>query len=202
MSKLYARFGTMKSSKSANLLMVAKNYELQNKEIITLTSETDNRNGVGFITTRAGIEKRQCDAVIGKDDSVVEIFDKILKEKFPKTISCILVDECQFLSQNHIQELAKIVDNANIPVICYGLKTDFKGRLFDGSKRLIELADSIEEIKNTCQFCNKKATMNLRTVNNIGTDSGEQIQIGDTEYHPVCREHYFRLLNVDVSMFL
>lgn len=202
MSKLYARFGTMKSSKSANLLMVAKNYELQNKEIITLTSEIDNRHGVGFITTRAGIEKRQCDAVIGKDDSIIEIVDKILKEKFPKTISCILVDECQFLSQNHIQELAKLVDKVNIPVICYGLKIDFKGRLFDGSKRLIELADSIEEIKNTCQFCNKKATMNLRTVNNIGTDSGEQIQIGDTEYHPVCREHYFGLINVDVSTFL
>ena len=84
MSKLYARFGTMKSSKSANLLMVAKNYELQNKEIITLTSEIDNRHGVGFITTRAGIKKRQCDAVIGKDDSVIEIVEKILTKNFQK----------------------------------------------------------------------------------------------------------------------
>ena len=105
-------------------------------------------------------------------------------------IDCVLVDEAQFLSKRQVSDLAEVVDMYDVPVICFGLKTDFQGHLFSGSEKLIALADKIEVIKTVCYYCDKKATMNLRLVDGIPTYSGEQILIGDKEYISVCRNHY------------
>lgn len=187
MAKLYARFGTMGSSKSANLLMVAKNYELQNKKVLVFTSHIDNRSGeYGMIASRTGMSRKATTIF-----PFTDVFDEVkLKSKYTD-IHCVLVDEVQFLSVENIEQLAKVVDKLGIPVICYGLKTDFQSNLFDASKRLVELADSIEEVKTTCYKCNRKAIMNLRTVDGEPTYEGEQIQVGDMEYFAVCREHYY-----------
>lgn len=195
MAKLYARLGAMGSSKSAQLLMVKHNYESQNKGVFVFTSELDNRSGVGRVTSRVGISS-EAYAVKDSDDlfQIINTINSIMFSDF-KTgkdrLSCILVDEVQFFSEKHIEQLAKIVDELGISVICYGLKTDFMSRLFEGSKRLLELADSIEEVKTTCHFCNSKATQNLKTSGGKAVYEGEQIQIGDEEYFSVCRYHYY-----------
>ena len=197
MAKLYARLGAMGSSKSAQLLMVKHNYESQNKGVFVFTSELDNRSGIGRVTSRVGISSEAY--AVKESDDLFQIIDNIVSSDF-KTgkdgLSCILVDEVQFFSEEHIEQLAKIVDELGVPVICYGLKTDFMSRLFEGSKRLLELADSIEEIKTTCHFCNSKATQNLKTTGGKAVYEGEQIQIGDEEYFSVCRYHYYNPLLV------
>ena len=103
---------------------------------------------------------------------------------------CILIDEAEFLTAQQVVDLANIVDTYNIPIICYGLRTDFQCNLFEGSKTLFEVADKLEEIKTVCQWCDHKATMNLRMVDGSPVYDGNQIQIGDQEYISVCRYHY------------
>ena len=111
----------------------------------------------------------------------------------PEKPYCVLIDEAQFLSRHHVYDLARVVDELNVPVMAFGLKNDFRNELFEGSKYLLLLADKIDEIKTICQFCSKKATMVLRTTNGQPVYEGEQIQIGGNEtYIPVCRKHYFR----------
>lgn len=190
MAKLYARLGAMGSSKSAQLLMVKHNYESQGKGVFVFTSELDNRSGIGRVTSRVGISSEAY--AVKESDDLFQIIDNSGKDR----LSCILVDEVQFFSEKHIEQLSKIVDELEVPVICYGLKTDFMSRLFEGSKRLLELADSIEEIKTTCHFCNSKATQNLKTTGGKAIYEGEQIQIGDEEYFSVCRYHYYNPLLV------
>ncbi|MCC9681269.1 thymidine kinase, partial [Streptococcus agalactiae] len=105
---------------------------------------------------------------------------------------CILIDECQFLSKKNVYDLARVVDDLDVPVMAFGLKNDFQNNLFEGSKHLLLLADKIDEIKTICQYCSKKATMVLRTENGKPVYEGDQIQIGGNEtYIPVCRKHYF-----------
>lgn len=104
-----------------------------------------------------------------------------------------MIDECQFLTKKHVYELARVVDELEVPVMAFGLKNDFQNELFEGSKYLLLLADKIDEIKTICQFCSKKATMVLRTENGKPVYEGDQIQIGGNEtYIPVCRKHYFK----------
>jgi thymidine kinase len=123
-------------------------------------------------------------------DFLVEKETQIPKEKL-KGISCILVDEAQFVSASIIDQLRDISLKMEIPVICYGLRTDFKSYLFEGSRRLMELADSIEEVKSTCYFCNKKSIFNLKHVNGIATKDGPSIRLGTEElYFPVCYRCY------------
>ena len=110
----------------------------------------------------------------------------------PEKPYCVLIDECQFLMKKHVYELARVVDELEVPVMAFGLKNDFQNELFEGSKYLLLLADKIDEIKTICQFCSKKATMVLRTENGKPVYEGDQIQIGGNEtYIPVCRKHYF-----------
>ncbi|WP_010499507.1 thymidine kinase, partial [Ligilactobacillus acidipiscis] len=164
---------------------VAHNYEEQSKKVLICTSGIDDREGVGYIASRVGLKR-----------TAVPIFDETdvfsLVKDGHENISCLLIDEAQFLKKHHIIELTKIVDQLKIPVITFGLKNDFRNELFEGSKYLLLYADKIEEMKTICWFCNKKAIMNLRFNNGSPVYSGEQILIGGNEqYYPVCRKHYF-----------
>jgi len=177
-SKLYFRYGAMSSSKTANLLMVAYNYDIQNKKVILIKIALDNRFGDNnLVVSRCGL-KRGADLVINAD---TKIFDKMIWSN----IDCVLVDEANFLTIDQVNELRLI--SMFTPVICYGLRTDYKTNLFPGSKRLFELADVIEEIKTTCVFCNKKATMNFKHLNgNIIKEGSDQIDVGAEEKYLSC----------------
>lgn len=170
-AKLYFRYGTMFSGKSTELVRVASNYEVQNKSVVILKPKLDTRDD--GVVTRLGMK---IDAVF-IEDYVPE-----------NNVDCILVDEGQFLTKEQVMFLRKITLENKIPVIVYGLKTDFQNNLFEGSYHLLALSDKIEEIKTECHFCNKKATMNVRT----GGDMVSQISVGH-DYLPVCAHHYYQL---------
>ena len=155
MPKLYFYHGTMNSSKTANLLMVVHNYQSQGKKVIITKPEIDTRFGGTFIKSRALQKGIEADYIITPN---LEDFDLCVP-----TINearCLIVDEAQFLSEKNVNGLRKLA--SLIPVICYGLRTDYRGKLFEGSKRLLELADSIQEIKTVCVLCDKKAIINAK----------------------------------------
>lgn len=185
MAQLYYRYGAMNSGKSIEILKVAYNYEEQNKKVALFTSGMDDREEIGKIASRIGMNREA--TVINHDTNIFEEVKKI-----DDTISCVLIDESQFLTKEHIYQLAKICDELDIPVMAFGLKNDFRNELFEGSKYLLLLAEKIEEMKTICWFCGKKATMNMRVSDGHPVREGEQIQIGGNEsYYPVCRKHYF-----------
>jgi len=180
---LYFRYGTMNASKSMQLLAVAHNYQEQDKKVLIFYPATDTRGDVDTVSSRIGISK----PAIRIDDKINII--SVVKNVMP---DCVLVDESQFLTKNNVLDFTRIVDELNIPVICYGLLRDFKNQLFEGSYNLICYADKLEEIKTICTYCNKKATMILRFMNSEPIYEGEQVQIGGNEdYKSVCRKHYF-----------
>lgn len=182
MAKLYFRHGTVGSAKTLNLLAVAHNYRSQGKEVLLLKPEMEARFGRDKIRSRAGLEM---DA-----DILVNAETDLLSYDLTK-ISCILVDEAQFLSSGIIDQLREITLTKNIPVICYGLRTDFRTKLFEGSLRLMELADSIEEVKATCHFCERKSIMNLKHIDGLPTLDGPTIHLGAEErYFPACYRCY------------
>ena len=184
MAKLYFRHGTVGSAKTLNLLAVAHNYRRQGKKVVLIKPELDIRFGKNVIRSRAGLEKNA--DILVKPDTILKLEDF-------KEASCVLVDEAQFLSESIINQFRNITIVLDIPVICYGLRSDFKSRLFEGSKRLMELSDSIEELKCTCNFCNKKSIMNLKHVNGVATVTGPSIQLGAEEmYFPTCYSCYKR----------
>jgi len=181
-AKLYFRYGTMDSAKSMNLLAVAHNYRKQGKRVLLVKPRLDTRFGAAKISSRCGLE---ADA-----DLLVEE-DTALDPRDFAGLDCVLVDEAQFLAPSLIDDLRRITVDPGVPVICYGLRTDFRTKLFPGAQRLMELADRIEEVKVTCQYCAKKAICNLRFVNGAPTVIGPQIQLGaDEHYAPVCWAHY------------
>lgn len=180
MAKLYFRYGAMGSGKSIDLLKVAYNYEERGQKVLILTSGIDDRYGVGKVKSRIGIEK---EAIIIKEDT--NIFNLVIDK-----VDCVLVDEVQFLTKDQIYQLSDIVDYLNIPVITYGLKSDFMLEPFLASKYLMVLADVIEEIPTVC-WCGKRANVNARIVNGKIVKEGEQIQVGGNEsYISLCRKHY------------
>ncbi|NGX47892.1 MAG: Thymidine kinase [Chlamydiae bacterium] len=182
MAKLYFRHGTVGSAKTLNLLAVAHNYRQQGKEILLLKPELDDRFGKEKIKSRAGLEM-PADVLIRKDT------DLFLLDF--EGVDCILVDEVQFMASRIIEQFRTISVEKGIPVICYGLRTDFRSNLFEGSKRLLELADSIEEVKATCHFCNRKSIMNLKHVDGVAVSDGPVIQLGAEEsYFPACYSCY------------
>jgi len=186
-AKLYFRYGAMGSAKTLNLLAVAHNYEQQGKKVYLIKPEIDHRFGKEYIRSRAGLQR--------KADLLVNYITILPLEDF-QGMSCIIVDEAQFLGKNVIDQLRQVTISLNIPVICYGLRTDFRSHLFEGSKRLMELADTIEELKTTCHYCAKKAIMNLKHVNGIATEEGPSIQIGAEEmYYPTCYSCYHQALH-------
>jgi thymidine kinase len=181
-AKLYFRYGTMDSAKSMNLLAVAHNYRKQGKKVLLVKPRLDTRFGAAKISSRCGLEA-EADLMVDEDTT--------LDARDFTGLDCVLVDEAQFLSPGVIEDLRRITVDPGVPVICYGLRTDFQTKLFPGAQRLMELADRIEEVKVTCQYCAKKAICNLRFVNGTPTVVGPQIQLGaDEHYAPVCWAHY------------
>ena len=187
MAKLYFRYGAMGSSKTANLLMVQYNYKEKGQNAIILKPKIDNRDGDLIVKSRIGLEQ-SCQYV---EDFLKEAKGKWKSEDWEK-VNAILIDEAQFITEEEANTFADIVDYHNIPVICYGLRTDFTGHLFEGSKRLLEIADVIEEIPTIC-WCGRKAHFNARVVKGHITTSGEQVMLGGNEcYVSLCRKHFFQ----------
>ena len=187
MSKLYFRYGAMGSSKTANLLMVRYNYIEKGKKPLLLKPKIENRDGEKEIKSRIGLEA-ECEFV---EDFLWNLRCSSNPINDLKQYDVIIVDEVQFLKAEEIDDLAKIVDKVNISVICYGLRTDFTGHLFEGSKRLMELADVIEEIPTIC-WCGKKAQFNARIYDGKIVRTGEQVLMGGNEsYISLCRKHFF-----------
>lgn len=197
MAKLYYIHSTMNAGKSAYLLMKAHSFLENNTPILCIKPVIDDRDGQDVIKSRIGISM-EC-LSINSDDNIYGIINQYCSDlngmdmPTPKWILC---DESQFLSGEQVEQLAMVVDNIDINVMCYGLRNDFTGHLFEGSKRLFELADNIEEMKLSCS-CGRKAIINAR-IDDFGNliTSGEQIQIGGNEmYKPMCRKCYFEKLN-------
>lgn len=195
MAKLYMKYGTMSSGKSGVLLMQAHQLEERGIPFLCLKSAIDTRDGEDVIVSRIGI-KREC-ITIGAEDNLYLLMNSIIGDLTLQGLSkpCwVLVDEAQFLSARQVEQLGAVVDRLNINVMCYGLRTDFLSKMFDGSKRLMELADEIDEIKTSCS-CGRKAVVNARFHNGEITTEGEQIMIGGNEtYIPLCRKCYFEAL--------
>ena len=182
MAKLYFRYGTVGSAKTLNLLAVAHNYQQQGKKVLLIKPELDDRFGTAYIRSRAGLQK-EADLLVSDDTN--------LNAHCDDDLDCILVDEAQFLSREIIGQLRQVAYIKNIPVICYGLRTDFRTHLFAGAQRLFEVADTVEEVKTTCAFCNKKAIYNLKLINGIPTLKGPSIDLGAEEkYLPSCHRCY------------
>lgn len=196
MGKIYFRYGTVNSSKSMNLIATAHNYKSQGKSTVVLKPIVDTKSSKGMIESRAGVSIPCID--IDNEFNIAEYigFSKVRKQD---DIYCVIIDEVQFLTVNQVQELQVIADVFDIPVICYGLLTDFSGNMFPSIERLISIADKIEEIKTVCSkhYCNKKAIYNERFIKGVPVFDGESIVVGDIKedenglsYRPVCREHY------------
>ena len=191
MAKLYFRYGAMGSSKTANAVMVQYNYRERGQNVLMLKPKLENRDGANIVRSRCGLVA-QCR------------FVEELGEIDLSGYNCVIVDECHFMTAAQVRQLVDIVDEQDIPVICYGLRTDFRGELFEGSRELLRWADTIEEIKTVC-WCGRKATFNARVQNGHIVREGEQIMMGgNSTYVSLCRRHWkegnlgsFRNLNLE-----
>jgi thymidine kinase len=189
-SKLYFRYGAMNSGKSTHLMQVAYNYEERGMKVIIIKPKVDKKGG-NTLVSRLGVN-REVDLMISEEDNIFETIDNYLKEE--GEINCILVDEVQFMKSIQIDELFEIAVNLDIPIICYGLRTDFKRDGFEGSARLLLLAHSIEEMKTICA-CGQKAIFNGRKINGKFVFEGEQIAIDeqdDVRYESLCGDCYYK----------
>ncbi len=176
----------MNAGKSTVLLQSSYNYRERGMNTMIYTAAIDDRYDIGKVTSRIGLDG---EANVFKDGD--NLYEEIDKEHRKNYLSCVLVDEAQFLTSQQVYQLSDIADNMNIPVICYGLRTDFQGNLFSGSQRLLALADEIKEIKTICH-CGKKATMVIRQDANGKTIiDGQQISVGGNDkYISLCRLHW------------
>jgi len=186
MAKLYFYYSAMNAGKTTKLLQSSFNYKERGMDTILYTFKFDNRFGESKVASRIGIV-----AVSNTFDKDLDLYDDISKKITSKT-ACVLIDEAQFLTKNQVLDLCKVVDNLNIPVLTYGLRTDFLGESFEGSMYLLLWADELVEVKTICH-CGKKATMNAKFDSNKKiVRSGEQVDIGGNEkYIALCRKHYF-----------
>lgn len=186
MAQLYFYYSAMNAGKSTSLLQSSYNYRERGMNTFVLTAAIDNRSGVGKVSSRIGIES---DAHIFSDtDDLAEMIGNIHQQQKQH---CILIDESQFLSKQQVRQLTYVVDILDIPVLCYGIKTDFQGELFPGSQYLLAWADKLVELKTICH-CGRKANMILRMdENGQAIQEGEQVEIGGNEtYVSVCRKHF------------
>ena len=177
MAKLYFRYGAMGSSKTANAIMVQYNYHERGQKVLMLKPKLENRDGASTVKSRCGLET-ECRFV--EDITLEDV----------RGYDCVIVDEAQFLSKERIQFLVAIVDELNIPVIAYGLRTDFQENFFEGSQWLMAWADTIEEVKTIC-WCGRKAICNARVVDGKVVKEGDQILLGgSSQYVSLCRKHF------------
>ncbi len=189
MASLYFYYSAMNAGKTTSLLQTDYNYHERGMETVLFVNAIDTRHGKGVIQSRIGLSKTAM--------TYDKKFDFFRYVKSAKNLSCVLVDEAQFLTKQQVDQLADIVDFLDIPVLAYGLRTDFQGNCFEGSERLLAIADILVELKTVC-FCGKKATMNIR-VDSEGNKitEGAQIEIGGNErYISVCRKHFKTAENV------
>ena len=186
MAKLYFQYSTMNAGKSTLLLQAAHNYRERGMETYLLTAQFDNRAGEGVIGSRIGISQPTDTFGAGED-----LFIKIELRLKKGQVDCVFIDEAQFLEEEQVWQLARAVDDLQVPVMCYGLRVDFRGQLFPGSATLLALADEMREIRTICH-CGKKATMVVRQdKDGNALRDGAQIQIGGNEtYVSLCRRHW------------
>ena len=191
MAKLYFNYSTMNAGKSTILLQAAHNYRERGMDTYLLTARLDDRVGQGQIGSRIGIT---ADADMFESSS--DLYEMIEARRAEGPFVCILIDEAQFLSEDQVWQLARVVDDLKIPVMAYGLRVDFLGKLFPGSAALLALADEMREIRTICH-CGKKATMVVRQDQDGNTlTAGEQVQIGGNEtYVSLCRRHWREAVN-------
>ncbi len=189
-SKLYFYHGPMGSSKSARLLTTAYDFEEKGIQIMVLKPSLDTRDGEGIIRSRTGLE-RKC-IMIDKEINLykaIKAYKNVLASQL-ETLKWVIIDECQFLTEEQVDQLSDIVDFLDVNVMCFGLRTDFQSHLFPGSKRLFELADDIEEIKSTCECGERKTSINARfDENGEIVIEGSQVEIGGNDkYKAICRK--------------
>jgi thymidine kinase len=185
MAKLFFRYSAMNAGKSTSLLQIAYNYEEQGQRVLLFTAGIDDRSGVGCITSRLGLQRQ---AQVFDPDT--DFFHLAYGEHPP---ACLLIDESQFLSTEQVRQLHRLAHLTDVPVICFGLRSDFQGNPFPGAARLLTLADDIEEIKTICA-CGRKATMNVRfDAQGNRLHAGEQVEIGGNKrYLQVCARCFYR----------
>ena len=187
MAKLYFKYGAMGSSKTAQALITKYNYEENDMSVWLIKPSADIRDGAGILRSRIGLQAN-CE-IMTPDTDVYKLFSLTRKNK----CDVVIVDECQFMTPTQIEQLRAIVDDYNVPVICFGLRTDFQTKLFPGSMRLMELADKIQEIKTICD-CGTKATVNARIDCNghIVTEGAQVVLGGNDSYIAMCHRCYIR----------
>mgnify|MGYP000426593183 CR=1 FL=1 len=191
MAKLYFYYSAMNAGKSTVLLQSSHNYHERGMKTLLLTPVINQRDGGGKIASRIGLTK---DAKSFKQEDDLYRLVNSTHEQAP--IACVLIDEAQFLNRLQVEQLAKVTDKTGIPVLCYGLRTDFQGNLFPGSAALLGWADNLIELKTICH-CGRKATMNLRTdAEGNPIKEGEQVEIGGNEsYVAMCRKHFVEAIS-------
>jgi thymidine kinase len=195
MAKLYFNYSTMNAGKSTVLLQASHNYRENHMDTYLLTARLDDRAGAGRIASRIGIGQ-DADTFAAGDD----LFTRIQQRLSRGTVAAIFVDEAQFLSPDQVWQLARVVDDLRVPVLAYGLRVDFQGKLFPGSATLLALADEMREVRTICH-CGKKATMVVRQDDQgrVLTD-GDQVQIGGNEtYVSLCRRHWRQAMGEDIA---
>jgi thymidine kinase len=182
MAKLNFRFSAMNAGKSTYLLQAAYNYNETGQKVALYTAGVDDRYGVGKITSRLGLSR----------DAVIFNADTDFSKELPSDIACVFIDEAQFLAPVQVTQLHAWAHRSNIPVICFGIRSDFKGQPFPGAAQLLALADDLEEIKTICA-CSRKATMNMRTdENGVRVVEGEQVLVGgNNHYRQVCARCFY-----------
>jgi thymidine kinase len=190
MAKLYFYYAAMNAGKSTTLLQADFNYRERGMETMLWTANLDDRAGVGMIGSRIALN---APAQTYRPDA--DLFAAVSEELKKRKLHCILVDEAQFLTRDHVVQLCRVADDLSVPVLCYGLRTDFQGNLFEGSAALLALADSLVELKAVCE-CGRKATMNLRVdTEGHAVAAGAQTEVGGNDrYVALCRRHFFERL--------
>lgn len=196
MAKLYFRYGAMNSGKSTALLQAVHNYYEQGRNVLLLKPAVDTK-GDAMVVSRLGVEK-QADILVGPGDSVVELVGPRL---LAADYAAVFVDEAQFLSREQVEQLMHLVVHNDLPVLAYGLRTDFQTEPFPGAQRLLELAHSLEELKTICR-CGKKAILNSRKINGIRVFDGEQVAIDgqETTYESLCARCYYEERSAAVAV--
>ena len=186
MAKLYFYYSSMNAGKSTSLLQSAYNYQERGMTPLLLTAEIDNRYSVGKVTSRIGLEAGA--HLFNQDNNLFEI---VSEQNENESIDCVLIDESHFLSKEQVKQLGQVVDTLDIPVLCYGIRTDFRGELFPGSQYLLAWADNLNELKTVCH-CGRKATMVVRLDSDGKVVSdGDQVVIGgNDQYQSMCRRHF------------
>ena len=189
MAKLHFFYSTMNAGKSTSLLQSNHNYKENGLDtMIFLPNETSKLSN-GQIVSRIGLKAK---AIIANKDFN---FLNFIKDNGSENLSCILIDEAQFLTKEQVRQLGQVADRLNYPVMCYGIRTDFRGELFEGSSELLALADNLIELKTICSLCSRKATMVVRKdeSGNVVTEGSKVVVGGNDIYMPVCRKHYRKL---------